>query len=148
MKREFLQSLKVGDQPLPKDVIDAIMAEHGKGVEAAKGWEEKYKNAVAQQEKALADLAFSYQVKEAITAARGKNPKAIMALMDMDALRQSEDRDGDIEKALGALQASDGYLFDTDPLPPPYARGTGAHPGDRNRAPATLAEALRERNLK
>ena len=26
MKREFLQNFKVGDQPLPKEVIDAIMA--------------------------------------------------------------------------------------------------------------------------
>ena len=36
MKREFLQNFKVGDQPLPKEVIDAIMAENGKDVEAAK----------------------------------------------------------------------------------------------------------------
>ena len=27
MKTEFLQNLKVGDQPLSKEVIDAIMAE-------------------------------------------------------------------------------------------------------------------------
>lgn len=36
MKREFLQNFKVGDQPLPKEVIDAIMAENGKDIEAAK----------------------------------------------------------------------------------------------------------------
>lgn len=30
MKREFLQNLKVGDQPLSKEVIDAIMTENGR----------------------------------------------------------------------------------------------------------------------
>ena len=36
MKREFLQNLKVGDQALPKEIIDAIMDENGKDIEAAK----------------------------------------------------------------------------------------------------------------
>lgn len=30
MKREFLEGLKVNGEPLPKDVVEAIMAEHGK----------------------------------------------------------------------------------------------------------------------
>lgn len=36
MKREFLQNFKVNDQLLPKEVIDAIMAENGRDIEAAK----------------------------------------------------------------------------------------------------------------
>lgn len=36
MKTEFLQNLKVGDQPLSKEVIDAILAENGRDIEAAK----------------------------------------------------------------------------------------------------------------
>lgn len=36
MKTEFLQNLKVGDQPLTKEVIDAILAENGRDIEAAK----------------------------------------------------------------------------------------------------------------
>ena len=36
MKREFLQNIKVGDTALPSEVIDAIMAENGRDVEAAK----------------------------------------------------------------------------------------------------------------
>ena len=31
MKREFLQGLQVGDSPLPKEIIDAIMAEKRQG---------------------------------------------------------------------------------------------------------------------
>ena len=36
MKTEFLQNFKVGDQPLPKEVIDAILAENGRDIEAIK----------------------------------------------------------------------------------------------------------------
>ena len=36
MKREFLQNFKVGDQALSKEIIDAIMEENGRDIEAAK----------------------------------------------------------------------------------------------------------------
>ena len=36
MKREFLQNLKVGEEALPKEVIDAIMEENGRDITAAK----------------------------------------------------------------------------------------------------------------
>lgn len=36
MKREFLQNIKIGDQALTKEIIDAIMDENGKDIEAAK----------------------------------------------------------------------------------------------------------------
>lgn len=36
MKTEFLQNFKVGDQPLTKEIIDAILAENGRDIEAAK----------------------------------------------------------------------------------------------------------------
>ena len=36
MKTEFLQNFKVGDQSLPKEIIDAILAENGRDIEAAK----------------------------------------------------------------------------------------------------------------
>ena len=36
MKRDFLQNFKVNDQPLPKEIIDEIMAENGRDIEAVK----------------------------------------------------------------------------------------------------------------
>lgn len=36
MKTEFLQNFKVNDQPLSKEIIDAILAENGRDIEAAK----------------------------------------------------------------------------------------------------------------
>ena len=36
MKRDFLKNFKVGDQMLPDEIVDAIMAENGRDIEAAK----------------------------------------------------------------------------------------------------------------
>ena len=40
MKREFLQNIKVGDQPLPKEIIDAILDEHSRSIGAIKAEKE------------------------------------------------------------------------------------------------------------
>ena len=40
MKREFLQNIKVGDQPLPKEAIDAILDEHSRSIGAIKAEKE------------------------------------------------------------------------------------------------------------
>lgn len=145
MKREFLQSLRVNDQPLPKDIIDAIMEENGRDIQAGKAWQEKYTQALAQHEKQLKDMAFSGLLDSAIVRAKGRNAKAIAALLDVEALRESEDQNGAIEQALEVLKKDCGYLFCEDGTPPPYARGTGAAGTAHTDSPTTLAGALRER---
>ena len=179
MKREFLQNLKVGEEALPKEVIDAIMEENGRDITAAKTaavkpyadyedikkerdtlkaqqtdgtvegktaqqWKEEYDNAVSGHQKELDSIKFQHVLEGAITAAKGRNVKGIIANLDVDALRGSEDQQAAINAALENLKKDSGYLFDTEGTPPPYARGTGAN----NPAPAandTLAGALRER---
>lgn len=180
MKREFLSNLKVNDQPLPKEVIDAIMAENGRDIEAAKkpysdydtvkqqladaqttiqgfkdqdidgirksaqDWEKKYNDAIAAHQQELADRDFRQMLDSSITGAKGKNIKAITALLDVDALKGSKNQEADIKAALEVLKKDSGYLFDEEGTPPPYARGTGTG----NPPPAatdTLAGALRER---
>lgn len=37
MKREFLQNLKIGDQSMPKEVIDAILDENSRDIDTVKG---------------------------------------------------------------------------------------------------------------
>lgn len=63
MNREFLQGLKLGDQPLSKEIIDAIMNENGKDIETAKkpfadyaALREKADKFDAQEEAAKSDL--------------------------------------------------------------------------------------------
>lgn len=161
MKREFLQNLKVGDQPLPKEIIDTIMEEHGRGIEAAKkpfadydtikaqlntaketikgfeeqdiegvrkaakDWEDKYNQAIADHKAKLADMEFDGVLKDAIQSAKGRNATAIRALLKVDDLKASKNQADDIKTALEALKKDSGYLFEEEGTPPPYAAGTG-----------------------
>ena len=157
MKREFLQSLRVGEEPLPKEVVDAIMAENGRDIEAAKvrpeeleilsqtvkDWEDKYQKAQENHEKELKSLRFSQSLTAAITKAGGRNEKAISALLDIPTLEAAEDSQA-LEKALSEVKKECPYLFREEATPPSYARFTGASAGD-NHYPATLAGALREK---
>lgn len=164
MKTEFLQNFKVGDQPLTKEIIDAILAENGRDIENAKKpfadydhIKEQLKTAqnglkafegvdVAQLQGKITDLqgqltdkdkewqgkldamAFDGKIKDAITAAKGKNAKAVAALLDLDDLRTSKNQDADIKAAVEALKKDNTYLFETEQVPPPYAGGTGKDP--------------------
>ena len=164
MKREFLENLKIGDQPLSKEAIDAIMAENGRDIEAAKKPYADYESIKQQpttateglkafegvdvkdlqgqiatlqgkldtqakeHEAKLADMAFEGTLKDAITAAKGRNAKAIQALLDVDTLKASKDQSADIKAALDKLKEDSGYLFeDEQETPPPYAPGTGTN---------------------
>ena len=171
MKREFLLEFRVGDLPLPKEVIDAIMAENGRDIqkvkanfadyedlkaelskrqqdqsfaEAAKAWEEKYHQEVLDHKNQIAQLTFEKVLGEGIAKAKGRNAKAITALLDLEALKESENQADAIEAALEDLKRDSRYLFEGD-VPPPYARGTGAYHGPQEKHPTTLAGALREK---
>lgn len=179
MKREFLQNLKVGEEALPKEVIDAIMAENGRDITAAKEaavkpyadydaikkerddlkaqqgdgivdgktaqqWKADYDKAVADHKSELDGIKFQSVLDGAITAAKGKSAKAITALLDVEALRGSEDQQKAINAALEDIKKENGYLFDDGGTPPPYAGGTGIKTPSPV-ATDSLAGALRER---
>ena len=143
MKREFLQSLMIGDQPLPKELVDAIMEQHGKEVQAGKVWKEKYEQAEAAFQQQLQQVKFTHLLETAIRTAGGRNAKAITALLDMQALQQSQDPQADTAAALAQLKQQHDYLFEAAKAPP-YAAATGtAVPAAK--APVSLAGALKER---
>ena len=147
MKREFLQSLQVGDQPLPKDIIDAIMEKNGADIQQAKQasqqWEDKYNKAVQDHAQQLKALRMENALQEAIGKAGGRNVKAISALLDMDTIAQSEDLSAALKQAVEQIKQECDYLFAGDPVPP-YARFTGASGQEMPRS-TSLAGALRER---
>lgn len=176
MKREFLQNFKVGDQPLPKEIIDAIMAENGNDINAAKAafadydtmkeqlaaaqktitelqkngttiedaqkaakeWEEKFNEATRQHAAEMAERDFTDRLTAGITKARGKNAKAITALLDVDALKASKNQETDIAAAIEACQKENGYLFGDEGNPPPYSGGAGAGGAEKNYTAAQL----------
>ena len=171
MKREFLQGLQVEGNPLPKEIVDAIMAENGRDIEnvkarfsdyeelkqqlaqaqgaedaiaAAKQWEEKYNQTVDTHRREMSDLIFSHNLEKAILAQKGRNAKAITALLDVEAIQSGENQQAALVQALDALKEEGPYLF-REETPPPYARGTGAAVPEDKKSPATLAGALLEK---
>lgn len=68
----------------------------------------------------LADRDFDDLVKDAIAGAKGKNAKAIRALLDVDTLKASKNQKADIEKAIKELsEAEDSKMLfgETEPAP-------------------------------
>ncbi len=115
-----------------KTAEDGLKAFEGVDVSQLQGEIDKLKGDLAKkdsdwQEK-LAGMAFDGRIKEAITAAKGRNAKAIAALLDVDTLRTSKNQEADIKSALDNLKKENAYLFDTD-TPPGYASGTGTQQG-------------------
>ena len=123
MERAFLEGLRVGEEALPEEVMDAILQEHGKE---------------------LSQLRLQSSLETAVIKAGGRNIKAISALLDMEAVAQSENVAAALEAALQALKKDSPYLFET-PAPPRYAKFTGTAADGSEHAPQTLAGALRER---
>lgn len=140
MKKEFLQNLKVGGQALPDDVVQAILDENGRDVEAAKAPYADYGSIKDQLDTAkktlkdfegvdvndlrgkittlqndlatkeadyqgkLADMTFDHALEKAITGAKGRNAKAIAALLDVPTLKASKNQEADIKAALEGLK--------------------------------------------
>lgn len=92
---------------------------------AAADWEAKAKKAEADAAAKIADMQFDGLLTSTVSAVKGKNAKAIRALLDVDALKTSKNQETDIKTALEALKKDNGYLFDAEQTPPPYAAGTG-----------------------
>lgn len=181
MKREFLQNLKVGEETLPKEVIDAIMEENGRDITKAKTdavkpysdyedikkerdtlkaqqgdqtvdgktaqqWKEAHDKLVTDHKSELDGIKFQNMLDGEITAAKGRNAKAITAMLDVEALRGSEDQPKAIKAALEELKKNSGYLFEGEGTPPPYSAGAGTGAGGTPPAATpTLASALREK---
>lgn len=146
MKREFLLNFKVGDQPLPKEVIDAIMAENGRDIEAAKAHAGDHggnggKMFTQEDVNRIVSERLAREREKPMDDEREKNLKAREARLDcrdyldskkypvklLDLLDHS-----DVEKFKAAADAMiEGFpkIMQEDPVPPPYAVGTGAGAG-------------------
>lgn len=111
---------------------------------AAEEWKAKAEQAEREASERIAEMEFNGTLKEAITAAKGRNAKAISALLDVPTLRDSENQAEDIKAALEALKQESGYLFETE-TPPPFSAGAGQHDmsGDPEMAAIRAAAGLK-----
>ena len=73
-------------------------------------------------------FAFDNALDTAILAARGRSVPAVRALLDLEALKSSEDRTADISKALAAAAQANPWAFDQE-QPPAATVSTGAQHG-------------------
>ena len=88
-------------------------------------WKKDYEDTVAAPQKEQEDREFNSVLEAAITDAKGKNAKAIMALMDLDKLRGSKNQEKDIKAALDAMRNESGYLFDDNGGNPQFTTSNG-----------------------
>lgn len=142
MKREFLQNFQVAGQSLPKEVIDAIMAENGRDIEAAKAHaggnggsngemftqeqlnkiiserlaREREKPVDDEREKALKAREARLDCRDYLDSK--KYPAALLDVLDSS----------DVDKFKAAVDAMVGKfpaVVQPQEVPPPYAAGTG-----------------------
>ena len=88
-------------------------------------WKRKHEEQEANYRKEAEAREFNELLSAAITDAKGKNPKAITALLDLEKLRTSRNQKEDIKTALDSLRTESGYLFDDNGGDPYFADPNG-----------------------
>lgn len=163
MKRDFLKSLDLGEgATLPDSAVEAIMAEYGKTkqqqdqtiqtlqgqlTEANKkleGYDPEWKDKAEAAEKKLEAQQFDFALERAVAAAKPRNAKAVMALLDREKLTFAGGEVVGLDKQLTALkQAEDtAFLFQTETKPTKTGLShQGGHPvgGEDKKAEANNA---------
>ena len=85
----------------------------------------------ADYKKQIEDRDFNDLLKDAITAAKGKNTKAIMALLDTDTLKKSKNQKDDVAAALKTLtEAEDSRMLFGEPQSTGNRKDVGGHVPD------------------
>ena len=65
----------------------------------------------------LADMEFNNSLDNAITASGARNLKAVRALLDVETLKGSKNRDADIKNAIATVKSENDYIFGTEHKP-------------------------------
>lgn len=126
--KEQVNKVFEGVEGITDEMIASILAMHGKDLEAKKINIDNYvpkeqfdelNGKLTAKQKEYDDLVKSYADKEkntainqAISNAKGKNTKAILALVDSDKITYKDGKLEGLEDQLKELQNSDAYLFD------------------------------------
>lgn len=130
-----------GERDSLKTQLDDVAAKldgfKGVDVDALKGEIETLKGDITQKETAhqqqLAERDFQAMLSAEITAAKGKNPKAVLSLLDIDKLMASKNQKEDVAAAVKALQGSDAYLFEDAASTTPAKVSTGGEHTETNK---------------
>jgi hypothetical protein len=94
-------------------------------------WKKKHDDAIAEHKRQQEEREFDSVLESAITEAKGKNPKAIKALLDLEGLRSSRNQEKDVKAALDSLRTESSYLFEDNGGKPNFTdpKGNGGSGG-------------------
>lgn len=99
-----------------KTAQDGLKAFEGIDVKDLQGKIEKLQQDIKDKDKGyetkLAEAEFNRNLESAISAAKGRNAKAITAMLDVSALKASKNQSEDIKKALEDVKKEHSYLFE------------------------------------
>ena len=136
------------------DAVETLKGFEGKDFDAITkdrdAWKEKHDQAVAAHQKEQEDREFNETIASAILEAKGKNEKAIRALLDTEALRGSKNQQADNKAALDNLRTESGYLFEDNGGKPAFSGG-GSDPqrgGSQSLEKMSMAEYIAARRKK
>lgn len=104
------------------DAVETLKGFEGKDFDAITKdrdeWQRKHNELVETHKRETEEREFSEMLSTAISESKGKNTKAITALLDLDALRKSKNQEKDIKAALEGVKKDNEYLFDVTGAPP------------------------------
>ena len=75
-------------------------------------WKRKHDELTASHQREAEEREFNGALEAAITEAKGRDSKAIIANLDLETLRKSKNQDKDIKAALDNMRTERGYLFE------------------------------------
>lgn len=90
-------------------------------------WKRKHEELEETHRKEAEEKEFNSALESAITEAKGKNTKAIMALLDLEKLRGSKNQEKDIKAQLESLRTENGYLFEDNGGTPKFTTTGSTH---------------------
>ena len=79
-----------------------------------RAWKQKFEDAERDHAAKLDGLELDGKIDAVLRSAKAKNIKAVRALLDLEALRASKNRDADIQAAVDAVVTENGFLFGDD----------------------------------
>jgi hypothetical protein len=126
------------------DAVETLKGFEGKDFDAITRerdeWKRKHDDAVASHQREQEEREFNSVLEAAITDAKGRNTKAILANLDVEKLKGSRNQEKDIKAALDLLRAENGYLFEDNGGTPRFTdpKGNSGSPGGNNVTPKDI----------
>jgi hypothetical protein len=135
------------------DAVETLKGFEGKDFDAITKdrdeWKRKHDEAIANHKKEQEDREFNELLESSIAEAKGKNAKAISALLDLEKIRNSKNQLADLTAAMNTLRTESSYLFDDNGGKPQFAdpKATG-NPGTLTRKDVMAIKDPAERQAK